>query len=190
MSLYAVQDNVGNYWDFDNRGFHSPQNNARRNTTFNLALADAIVQMNGGHVAELFEAPAKVVVSEEEAEMLEQAKDDYCAASVISSYSTEHIGAMGQDRLMRAYVNGWTVEKPKRWNVKVPKKGSGDDKHYWAKENDGALTWAYLISKDYMIPAQQFTAAEIEHYGLQDCERVEVCADNARTTGEVTDDEQ
>ena len=33
MSLYAVQDNVGNYWDFDNRGFHSPQNNARRNTT-------------------------------------------------------------------------------------------------------------------------------------------------------------
>ena len=80
---------------------------------------------------------------------------------------------------MNAYVNGYDVAKEKKYNVKVPKKWSGDDKHYWTKEQDGALTWAYLINNDYMIPAQQFTLTEIDHYGLQDCEKEE-----------LTDDEQ
>lgn len=141
-------------------------------------------------VDKLVEKPGPVEVSEAEADMLELAKSDLVRApGTIKDYADTHHGwAMDnvlEDRLMRAYVNGYTVKKPKRWNVRVPKKWSGDDKHYWTKEQDGALTWAYLINNDYMIPAQQFTTAEIEHYGLQDCERVEVCADNARTTGEV-----
>lgn len=98
-------------------------------------------------------------------------------ATYISNYTNAY--DVEESLLMNAYVNGYTVAKEKKYNVKVPKKWSGDDKHYWTKEQDGALTWACLINKDYMIPTQQFTLTEIEHYGLQDCEKVE-----------VTDDEQ
>lgn len=142
------------------------------------------VEEFGGHVVTLTEEPEKIVVSEEEAEMLETAKNPtFRPSSVITSYSSCHGGwdltSDLEDRLMRAYVNGYTVAKEKKYNVKVLKKWSGDDKHYWSKEQDGSLTWAFLINKDYMIPIQQFTLAEIEHYGLQDCEKEE-----------VTDDEQ
>ena len=85
-------------------------------------------------------------------------------------YVNEH-----KDELVHALsLNSWTVVKEKKYNVKVPKNWSGDDKHYWSKEQDGSLTWACLINKDYMIPTYQFTLTEIEHYGLQDCERVEI----------------
>jgi len=177
MSLYAVQDNVGNYWDFDNRGFHSPQNNARRNTTFNLALADAIVQMNGGHVVELVEAPEKIVVSEAEAKMLTGAKTATYPAEYITRHSCLKQGS--EDRLMRAYVNGWTVAKPKRWNVKVPHA----DCSWYQKRADGKIDtiWVKGLSSQFggYPDGVEFTLAEIEHYDLQDCERVE-----------VTDDEQ
>lgn len=149
-----------------------------------LDEAKFYAKANGGHVVELAEAPAKIVVSEEEADMLEQAKDDYCAASVISAYSTEHIGAMGQDRLMRAYVIGWTVEKPKRYLIKVPH----TDDSYFYKIDDEYCNAGDSYHLEGMTDNKWFTLAEIEHYELTDCEKV-VCADSARTTGEVTDNE-
>ena len=71
---------------------------------------------------------------------------------------------------MRAYVNGFTVAKEKKYNVKVP-----HTKDVWYyKAGD-----AYLLT---ICPADKklrgkFTEAEIEHYGLQDCEKVEVTDD-------------
>ncbi|WP_225352549.1 DUF1642 domain-containing protein [Lacticaseibacillus nasuensis] len=76
----------------------------------------------GGHVVELVEAPAKVVVSKEEAKMLEQAKKNGYPAEVIDAYNDMR---PDEDRLMRAYVNGWTVEKPKRYVLPMP----GTDYH-------------------------------------------------------------
>ena len=165
MSLYAVQDSTGNYWDFDNRRFYSPCNNARRNTTFNLAVADAVAKISGGHVVELAEAPAKVVVSEEEAKMLTEAK----TATYPAEYITRHccLKQGSEDRLMRAYVIGWTVEKPKRWNVKVP-----------LVQAQGGL-WFFINSDDKLDAtylqelAKKFTMDEIEENGLQDCEKVD-----------------
>ncbi|WP_270235272.1 DUF1642 domain-containing protein [Lacticaseibacillus suilingensis] len=180
MSLYAVKNNEGKYWDFEDPGFWKEAFCSKLYTLSENEAQD-VAHDYGGHVVELLEAPAKVVVSEEEAEMLEGAKKQHNPAWYIGINVDGRPGT--EDRLMRAYVNGWTVEKPKRFNVKVPKKWSGDDKHYWTKEQDGALTWAYLINNDYMIPAQQFTAAEIEHYGLGDCEKV-VVTDSAKTTEE------
>ncbi len=82
----------------------------------------------GGHVVELVEAPSKVVVSEEEAEMLKRlrANEDMSPAGGIRNYfwgsaegqNVDHKPRWSREnefRLMRAYVNGWTVEKPKRY---------------------------------------------------------------------------
>ena len=173
MSLYAVQDSTGNYWDFDNRRFYSPCNNARRNTTFDLAVADAVAKISGSHIVELAEAQAKIVVSEDEAKMLERAKKpSFEETSVIDSYVTTHGGAefgcdIG-DRLMRAYVNGYTVAKEKKYNVKVP-----------LVQAQGGL-WFYINSDDKLDAtyiqdlAKKFTMDEIEENGLQDCEKTEV----------------
>jgi hypothetical protein len=164
MSLYAIRndegllmDDLGQFeHDRDVCAFHSKSD------------AKDWADNKRGHVVELTKKPAPIVVSAEEAEMLEQAKDDYCAASVISAYSKEHIGAMGQDRLMRAYVNGYTVAKDKKYNVKVP-----------LVQAQGGL-WFYINSEDKLgatyLPkmAKKFTIEEIEHYGLQDCDKVEV----------------
>lgn len=166
MSLYAVKNDNGEWLNVVGRDGLWGANGTGIATE---EQAEARSELFGGTVVELVENPAPIVVSEEEADMLEQAKDDYCAASVISDYSTEHIGAMGQDRLMRAYVIGWTVEKPKRWNVKVP-----HTKHLWyyksLNEDLRTISVKELCS--------EFTEAEIEHYGLQDCDKKEVTDDD------------
>lgn len=132
MSLFAVKRHDDKFLCFDD--FSDPQWDECLDI-FSKGEAESLAEDYRGHIVELVDAPAKIAVSEAEAEMLEQAKDDYCAASVISAYSTEHIGAMGQDRLMRAYVNGYTVvEKPKRYVL--PMEGT--------KLADGTIAYATL----------------------------------------------
>ncbi|XOV22030.1 DUF1642 domain-containing protein [Lacticaseibacillus paracasei] len=173
--LYAVKNAEGKYWDFADRDRFKKLTFVTSPTTIIEEDAKDVVHNHGGHFVTLVEEPEKVVLSEKQAEIVEEARVSDIPATYISARTNN-----GEESLlMNAYVNGYTVEKEKKYNVKVPKKWSGDDKHYWTKEQDGALTWACLINKDYMIPTQQFTLTEIEHYGLQDCEKEE-----------VTDDEQ
>jgi len=131
---------------------------------------------NQCHVVELIEAPAKVVVSEEEDKMLKKAKNTtvWRPAAVIAGYAYEHERqgddeVLLEDRLMRAYVNGWTVEKPKQWNVKVPHVNNG----YYYKDSDGLAVFTAKRGR-ILQERSQFTLEEIEHYGLQDCEKEEV----------------
>ncbi|WP_416274288.1 DUF1642 domain-containing protein [Lacticaseibacillus paracasei] len=133
------------------------------------------VKEYGGHVVKLVESPAKIVVSEAEAKMLKKAKDTtvWRPAAVISDYAYNTAKdsdqeALLEDRLMRAYVIGWTVEKPKRWNVKVP---HTKDVWYYKSWDKDLLT---ISDKEL---CSEFTEAEIEHYGLQDCEKEEVTDD-------------
>ena len=173
--LYVLKNDEGKYWDFDNPGFWKREIPGCYATAIK-EQAEIVADEHGGHVVTLIEEPKKVVLTKEQAEIVEGAHEDVYPAAYIS----EHTGSSRLDNhLMEAYVNGYTVEKDKKYNVKVPKNWSGDDKHYWSKEQDGSLTWACLINKDYMIPTYQFTLADIEHYGLQACEKEE-----------VTDDEQ
>ena len=141
--------------------------------------ADQLVKTYGGHVVELTEAPENVVVSEDEAEMLKKAKNTtvWRPASVIAGYAYEHEQqgddeVLLEDRLMRAYVVGWTVEKPKRYLVRVP---HANLHYYYQKCDSGEVIPVWDMETE---PPTQFTAAEIEHYGLQDCERVEVKTDD------------
>lgn len=73
---------------------------------------------------------------------------------------------------MNAYVNGYTVAKEKKYNVKVP-----HTKEAWYyKSGDTDLLTICPVDKELR---GKFTESEIENYGLQDCEKEE-----------VTDDEQ
>lgn len=127
---------------------------------------------NQCHVVELVEAPAKIVVNEDEAEMLEQATCDDDPAELIvgfvnSRYKYDEDGD-AEDRLMRAYVIGYTVAKEKKYNVKVP-----------LVQAQGGL-WFFINSDDKLDAtylqglAKKFTLEEIEHHGLHDCEKTEV----------------
>lgn len=154
--LYAVKNDEGKYWELSSV-FSSTTNSKER--------AKLVADEHGGHVVTLIEEPEKVVLTKEQAKIIEKAHNDKLPACYISSKSDD------EELLMKAYVNGYTVKKEKKYNVKVPKKWCGDDKYYWAKEQDGTLIWEWLINKEKKN-AQQFTMTEIEYYGLQDCEKV------------------
>lgn len=141
------------------------------------SIAEENVKLYGGHVVELVEKPGKVVVSEEEAEMLELANAEGTVSPTriimdfVASKGTPHSWAL-EDRLMRAYVNGWEAEKPKLWNVKVP-----HTKDVWYYKADKVYLQTICPAADKKLRGK-FTEAEINHYGLQDCERVEVTDDD------------
>lgn len=116
----------------------------------------------GGHVVTFVEEPEKVVLTEEQAEIVDFANSFYLPARYISNNSGED-----EELLINAYVNGYTVAKEKKYNVKVPH----------TKD-----VWYYKAGQEYLLticPADKklrgkFTESEIEHYGLQDCEKEEV----------------
>jgi len=172
--LYAVKNDEGKYWDFYSSGFWKPDSIDCIATPIKKQ-AELVIKYYGGHIVTFIEEPKKVALTKEQAEIVYNAHSFYRPATFISNGSCSDDE---EELLMNAYVNGYTVAKEKRYNVKVPQNWSGDDKHYWTKEQDGELTWAYLSSKDYMIPVQKFTEDEIEHYDLQDFEKKEVTDDD------------
>lgn len=132
MKMYAVQNDEGKWLGVDRNGSDHWQ--ASHGDIYSgWFSANDRASVFGGHVVELTEAPEKVVVSQEEAEMLKQAKNTtvWRPASVIAKYAYEHERqaddeVLLEDRLMRAYVNGWTVEKPKRYVLPMPD-GTSDE---------------------------------------------------------------
>ncbi|ATG99294.1 DUF1642 domain-containing protein [Lacticaseibacillus paracasei] len=174
--LYAVKTDEGEFLSFSDDG-DSVWNKAVGHFETDKQKARSWAYNRGGHVVTFVEEPEKVVLTKEQAEIVEEARVSDIPATHISCYTDAYNSE--ESLLIKAYVNGYTVAKEKKYNVKVPKKWSGDDKHYWSKIRDGSvmLMWAYLSNKDYVIPNQQFTEAEIEHYGLQDCEKEEVTDD-------------
>ena len=145
-----------------------------------LDKAKFYAKANGGRVVELVEKPEPVVVSEAEAEMLEQTKNMLNPMHVLWMNELTHNGdSDGQDRLMRAYVNGWVVEEPKRWYVKVP---HATNSYYYDMGWGNGLETKNMKAGTQPLPGfreAQFTQDEINKRGLQSFERVE-----------VTDDEQ
>jgi len=166
MSLYAIENDEGLLMDdlgqFEHNrdicAFHSKRD------------AKDWADNKRGHVVELAEKPAPEVVSEAEAKILEGAKKDKHPCM----YIAWKVQVDDEDRLMRAYVNGWTVEKPKQWNIKVPHTGAG----WWYAKPDPDINHGKGCARPAFTginnPKVRLTDAEIIKYGLQDCEKVEV----------------
>ncbi|RNE28393.1 hypothetical protein FAM6165_02084 [Lacticaseibacillus paracasei] len=83
---------------------------------------------------------------------------------------------------MNAYVNGYTVAKEKKYNVKVPHaEGWHFQKYSSASKLGPRNNWKPFPAKDIDSNMSKdlflFTEEDIEKYGLQDCEKEEVTDD-------------
>jgi len=175
--LYAIKNDYGDwadkYYNFGFCAWVTPDKNMREEEAKN----------NGGHVVTLIEEPEKVVLTKEQAEIVEGARDDENPATYISDYTDEHDD--NEILLMGAYVNGYTVEKEKKYVVYKELGGKQNkDIHTGYAQACRALsnseTMFWVLTK-WIIndKGAKFTEKEISDYGLQDCEKFE-----------VTDDEQ
>ncbi|EPC99927.1 DUF1642 domain-containing protein [Lacticaseibacillus paracasei] len=168
--LYAVKNGDGKYFDCEYAKF-LPLSESYCPVMVSEDNAKAFANDYGGHVVTLIEVPEKVVISKTNALRQGWLVARYgrynpdAVSDILARYKDETWD------MIEAYVNGYTVAKEKKYNVKVP-----HTKDVWYyKESE-----AYLQT---ICPADKklrgnFTEAEIEHYGLQDCEKEEVTDDD------------
>ncbi|EPC51921.1 DUF1642 domain-containing protein [Lacticaseibacillus paracasei] len=171
--LYAVKNDEGE-WSDDSGAFYPEKKNGM-GFIFTMfsdrdeATGWAERNTNGGHVVTLIEEPEKVVLSEKQAEIVEKARVNDIPATYISARTDEYNGE--ESLLINAYVNGYTVAKEKKYNVKVP---HTKEAWYYQSGDTDLLT---ICPADKELRGK-FTESEIEHYGLQDCEKEEVTDDD------------
>ncbi|MDM7525451.1 DUF1642 domain-containing protein [Lacticaseibacillus paracasei] len=166
--LYVVKNDEGKYWDFEDRDDFWELTYASCPTTDNELDAKDVINDYGGHIVTLIEEPKKVVLTKEQAKIVDDAHSDEMPAGYIFSKSDDD-----EELLMNAYVNGYTVKKEKKYNVKVPHAVES----YFKKIDDKYCIAGDRSTVDLDEDLAQFTEAEIEHYGLQDCEKEEVTDD-------------
>ncbi|WP_270235746.1 DUF1642 domain-containing protein [Lacticaseibacillus suilingensis] len=200
--MYAVKNDEGKWLRTDTFGtvyWKDEIYDAERYIEVLNAHHDA--KRSDGHVVELVEAPAKVVVPEWFDEWLDAFHGlgpkvrtiaavgriaqqgwgsnanvpflgdrtlDKAVTPTLSVAQLDYVHDNKEELMVAALTGNYTVEKPKRWNVKVPHVDAQEGLWFFVN-SDGKVDATY--DQDL---AQQFALAEIEHYGLQDCERVEV----------------
>jgi hypothetical protein len=185
--MYVIEDDNGEVLDST---YYEFTNDVDRTMVFDEPIAPAeYAKKYGGHVVELVEKPEPVEVSEEEAKTLKTLDGDLMPIGELA-YFIHHAEQLSEkesikreDRLMRAYVNGYTVAKEKKYNVKVPYAAGWHFQKYSSASKLGARNnWRPFPAKDIDSNMSkelfQFTEAEIDHYGLQDCEKEEVTEDD------------
>lgn len=165
--LYAVKNDEGEWMSLD--GTQTEIWYSNNPTLFkDKSYAEAQSMGRKAHVVELVE-PEKVVLTKEQAEIVEKARVNDIPATYISAHTNN-----GEESLLiNAYVNGYTVEKKYlAYKVLVDnKKHEYFAQAYRSTVHPGTVAW-FLHSKAQSDSLAQFTESEIEHYGLQDCEKV------------------
>ena len=161
--MYALKNDEGKYWDFYYARFW------RRAIPGFYATAikeqvEIVADEEGGHVVTLIEEPEKVVLTKEQAEIVEEAYDSNYPASYIAGSSDD------EKLLMSAYVNGYTLAKEKKYNL-ILGTDTDDSTNALFKLNynpctDNALgldadTYADDLKLDKLY---QFTQSEIDKY--------------------------
>ncbi|MCT4383955.1 DUF1642 domain-containing protein [Lacticaseibacillus paracasei] len=179
--LYVVKNDEGKYWDFEDRDDFWELNSVSCPTTDNEKDAKDVIHDHGGHVVALVEEPEKVGISKEQAEIVEKARVNDIPATYISGHTD--VSNVEESLLIKALVNGYTVAKEKKYNVKVPH-AEGWHFQKYSRESKRGLhnNWRPFPAKDVDSNMSKdlflFTESEIEHYGLQDCEKEEVTDDD------------
>ena len=175
--LYAVKNDEGEYLLDSSLSMNYPEwTNDLDSTEIFVERYNAVTASNssGGNVVTFVKEPKKVVISKKDALRQGWLVARYgrynpdAVSDILAKYKDEAWG------MIDAYVSGYTVEKEKKYNVKVPhtegwhfQKYSSvsklnDRKPFPANDNDTNLDKSLGL----------FTKTEIEHYGLQDCEKV------------------
>lgn len=172
--LYAVRNDEGLLLSYSEQG--APLWRVWGEMLADKPTAEITARAENGHVVTLIEEPEKVVLTKEQAEIVEGANYSHYPATYISNHTK---GCNGKESLlMEAYVNGWKVKRPQLWYVKTPDNWMGNGKQGWLYKITGVIN---TISEDHRecTPGEQFTAEEIKQYHLDGFEKEE-----------VTDDEQ
>lgn len=169
--LYVVKNDKGYYWDFEHHGFWE-QEIFGYLTTPSREQAELVADKMSSNVVTLIEEPEKVVLTKEQAEIVENAHDKGYPATYISNETDD---SNAEERLLiHAYFNGYTVEKENKYGVWVPHvKG----KMYY-KDGRGSDDLDIASADCLNDKNQQFTEVEIKQYGLQDCKKEEVTDDD------------
>ena len=176
--LYAVKNDEGLLLLYSEQG--APLWRVWGEMFADKPAAERAANAENGHIVALVEEPEKVVLTKEQAEIVERAHGDTWPAKYITDNTDDEY--YSERILMEAFVNGYTVAKEKKYLVY--KELGGKQKHeqfaqaYRSSIYHGTISWI-LTNEVKSGSWAQFTEAEIEHYGLQDCEKEE-----------VTDDEQ
>jgi len=172
--LYVVKNDEGKYWDFEDQDSFWELSIVISPSTAEEEYAKNTADEYGGHVVTFIEETEKVALTKEQAEIVEDARIIDTPATYISERTDEHIGEkiLGEEILLiKALTNGYNVAKEKKYNVKVPR-----TKDTWYYESgEGYLRT--ICPEDKKLRGM-FTEADIEHYGLQDCEKEEVTDDD------------
>ena len=163
--LYVVKNAKGLYLSFSDDKLYRWREGQIAATT-SPRIAHDLCTEHGGHVVTLIEEPKKVVLTKEQAKIVKYAHSGKSPASNIA-----FSGNNDEELLMNAYVNGYTVAKEKKYNVKVP---HTKDVWYYKSGDTDLLT---ICPADKELRGK-FTEAEIEQYGLQGCEKEEVTDDD------------
>ncbi|MDS0491414.1 DUF1642 domain-containing protein [Lacticaseibacillus paracasei] len=176
--LYAVKNDEGKWADggdyFGNYAWATPDKDE----------CERDAKQKGGHVVTLIEEPEKVTVSPNEAKAIESLLNADTYAGISDPFKHLFTSRYKEDikRLIKAIKNGYTVAKEKKYLVY--KALGGKQKHelfaqaYRPALFPDTITWFVGQRKAHNTGASaQFTEAEIEHYGLQDCEKEEVTDD-------------
>lgn len=141
-------------------------------TTTSQRIAHDLCTEHGGHVVTFIEEPKKVVLTKEQAEIVEGAHDKKYPAHYIAG-NTGLAGGFDEKLMIEAYVNGYTVTEVKKYNVKVPH----TDDSYFYKIDHETCNAADSFHIDLDRPEAKFTKLEIDHYHLQDYKKEEVTDD-------------
>lgn len=163
MSLYIIEDDdcnvLTNECYFDNTMIYArlydepsePEHDAKK---------------YGGHVVTLIEDPEKIVISKEQAQLVKEAHEYRWPAK----YITDHCGNSNglEELLMKAYVNGYTVVKDKKYNL-VLGTDTGGDTNALVKYNPCTDDELWLNTDTYTDDLKlgklyQFTQEEIDKY--------------------------
>lgn len=134
--LYAVKNDEGLYWEFSRkRDAFLDLSDVDLPVTIDKYLAFEVARNTGGHAVTLVEEPEKVVLTKEQAEIVENARDEDFPATYISN--NYYIGDGNEEELLiEAYVNGYTVKKDKRYLVELDGLVTTDGaKQYLTKKN-------------------------------------------------------
>ena len=86
-----------------------------------------------------------------------------------------HTNTVREELLMKAYFNGWTPEREKRYRVKVY--GIDLPALFYRKRDDGTQSF---VQGGAGLPETEFTMDEIKQRHLENCEREEVTDDDAK----------
>lgn len=168
--MYAIKNDDGE-WSDDSGAFYPEKKNGigfifTMFSDRDEATGWAERNTNGGHIVTLIEEPKKVVLTKEQAKIVDDAHSDGMPAGYIFSKSND------EELLINAYVNGYTVAKEKKYRVKVPETQTsyyykGSDGHVHASDTSGDLDneFSYSELQQYGLDGERFTKEEVTDDG-------------------------